>query len=283
VIDFAPTPDSGALPGSALGRAFAPPPVTGGGQGGGSGELIMIPLDSDSLRELRAERQRIGYGWELGQADIERLRDEWHPRVKPDRKDESEDFAVSWPDGSLTGAAGPRWLFHLFGIAHRAAHIGLVTPSAQVVLQRRAQTKADWPDAWDMAVAGHVPQHEDGTPITFEEGALKELGEELGLTGELGLLLEEGRLIEIGPPRFTYEQDALRDPPFYNAEVVQDYGATLTFEGIGRLTPGWEELGGVFLCSPQMAWDLLARGPAAGGLRFSLPPFLDWLLKRHSA
>jgi isopentenyldiphosphate isomerase len=244
----------------------------------------MKPLDNDSLRDLRRLRQAVGFGYDLSQADLDRLRDDWSPIVQPDRKDVSEDFAITRPDGSAIGVAGPRWVFHLVGIAHRAAHIGLVTPTGQVILQRRAQTKADWPDAWDMAVAGHVPQKAGGASMSFEEGARKEIGEELGLPeSTLNSLLVEGGLIQIGPPRFTYEQDESRNPPFYNAEVVQDFGATLNAEGLSRLKPDWDELGGLYLCSPQMAWDTLVRGPAAGGLRFSLPPFLDWLEKRGGA
>jgi isopentenyldiphosphate isomerase len=243
----------------------------------------MIPLDNDSLRDLRRERQRIGYGWDLSREEMDRLRETWSPRVQPDRKDTSEDFEVVRADGAPTGVSGPRWLFHLFGLAHRASHIGLATPTGQVVLQRRAQTKADWPDAWDMAVAGHVPQKDDGSVMSFEEGALKELGEELGLdAANVGALLAVGRLIPIGRPRFTYEQDEGRNPPFYNAEVVQDFGATLTAEGLARLKPDWDELGGIYICSPQMAWDTLVRGSIAGGLRFSLPPFLDWLVQQNA-
>ena len=238
----------------------------------------MNSLDQDALRELRLERQRIGYGWDLTQDELDSLRDKWQPRVSPNQKDQSEDFAVTGPGGLTTGVSGPRWLFHLFGIAHRAAHIGFTTPTGQVVLQRRAQTKEDWPDAWDMAVAGHIPQNDDGSPMSFEQGALKEIGEELGLPAdELPSLLEEGRLIPIGQPRFTYEQDESRNPYFYNAEFVQDYGATLNAEGLARIKPDWDELGGIYICSTQNAWDLLIRGPVAGGLRFSLPPFLDWL------
>ena len=120
--------------------------------------------------------------------------------------------------------------------------------------------------------------------MSFEEGALKEVGEELGLDEHtIPSLLVEGRLVAIGQPHFTYEQDVSRNPPFYNAEVVQDFGATLNAEGLAALKPDWDELGGIYLCSPEMAWDTLNRGPAAGGLRFSLPPFLDWLVKRSGS
>ena len=243
----------------------------------------MTPLDQDSLRELRSERQRIGYGWELTQADLDSLRDTWSSRVAPDKMDRSEDFAVTRADGATTGVSGPRWLFHLVGIAHRAIHVGLVTQTGQIVLQRRARTKADWPDAWDMAVAGHVPVRDDGNSLSYEEGARKEMREELGLAeGDVSTFLAEGRLVPVGAPHFTYEQDELRNPPFYNAEVVQDFAATLTAEGMANLNADWEELGGIYLCSPQNARDMLIRGPVAGGLRFSLPCFLDWLERGNS-
>lgn len=243
----------------------------------------MQPLDGDSLRALRAERQRVGYGWTLAQAEMDALVERWAALVRPDRKDTSERFAIARPDGTTVGVAGPRWVFHLLGLCHRASHVGLSTPAGQVLLQRRAPTKADWPDAWDMAVAGHVPQHDDGSDMSFEEGALKEVEEELGLPrAELPRLLVEGRLLAIAPPHFTFEQDEARNPPFYNAEVVQDFAATLTAEGLARLRPDFEELSGVYLCSPEEAWDLLRRGPAAGGLRFSLPRYLDWLVRQTS-
>src|SRR5437868_5975076 len=101
----------------------------------------MKPLDKDALGELRQARQRIGYGYDLTQQELNRLASEWSPRVEPDRKDASEQFAVSRPNGATTGVAGPRWLFHLLGLSHRAAHVGLATPSGQVILQRRAPTK----------------------------------------------------------------------------------------------------------------------------------------------
>src|SRR5579872_4723589 len=203
----------------------------------------MEALPKDVLRALREERQRIGYGGGLSQADLDSIESVWRGYVAPDSKDESEDFAVARPDGTTTGASGPRWLFHLFGLCHRAAHVGLSPPTGLVVLQRRAPTKADWPDAWDMAVAGHVPQKQGGGDMTFEEGAHKEIEEELGLpAADLAGLLVEGRLVAVGAPYFSFEQDEARNPPFYNAECRQIFAATLNAAGMARLAPDFEEL-----------------------------------------
>jgi isopentenyldiphosphate isomerase len=241
----------------------------------------MRPLEKDDLHDLRAERTRIGGGFGLAQDEMDELLDIWSPRTQPDRKDASEDFAVAWPDGSTTGVVGPRWIFHLLGLCHRAAHVGFATPNGLVLLQRRAPTKTDWPDAWDMAVAGHVPQRADGSDMTFEMGAFKEIEEELGLPAEvLPRLLVEGRLIPVGSPYFSHDENEERNPPFYNAEARQVFAATLTPEGLAALRPDYEELSGVYLCSPQEAWTLLAREQVASGLRYSLPRYLDWLMQQ---
>ena len=60
-----------------------------------------------------------------------------------------EEYAVARPDGTTAGVTGPRWLFHLLGLRHRAAEIAFRTPGGLIVLQRRSATKADWPDALD--------------------------------------------------------------------------------------------------------------------------------------
>jgi isopentenyldiphosphate isomerase len=213
---------------------------------------------------------------------VDRLAEEWEPRVLPDAKDSSERFAIALPDGSTTGADGPRWLFHLLGLCHRAAHIGLSSPNGLVLLQRRSAWKADWPDAWDMAVAGHVPQWPDGSEMTFEEGAQKEMEEEIGLpAADLPRMLAGGCLLPVGSPYFSYETDSDRNPPFHNAESRQIYAATLTEEGMSRVLPDPEELSGLLWCTPEQAWDLLTREPVAGGLRYSLPRYLDWLAQRQ--
>lgn len=243
----------------------------------------MKPLAKDDLSELRALRQRIGYGFHLKQAELDALCDTWQARVEPDKKDAAEWFAVARPDGVTTGVVGPRWIFHLFGFSHRAAHVGFSSPNGQIVLQRRAPTKADWPDAWDMAAAGHVPQNPDGSAMSFEEGALKEIEEELGLpVFEFPVFVVERALQPVGAPYFCVDMEETRNPPFYNAESRQIFAATLTAEGLARILPDYEELSGIYLCPMEEAWDMMARERIASGLRYSLPRYLDWLCQHSS-
>jgi isopentenyldiphosphate isomerase len=242
----------------------------------------MKPLSPDGLRALRAARETIASGWSLTQADCDRLDSHWAPLVSPDDHDTAERFGIARPDGSTTGVHGPRWLFHLLGLCHRSAHVGFVTPTGLIVIQRRSPTKADWPDAWDMAVAGHVPLTDADEELGYEEGAWKEIQEELGLCEkDRALTLCEGRLVEVCPPFYTFDMDEARNPPFYNAEVHQVYAASLTPEGLARLKPDPEELAGIYLCPPEEAWDLHTREEIASGLRYSLPRFLDWLIRRQ--
>jgi len=83
-----------------------------------------------------------------------------------------------------------------------------------------------------------------------------------------------------GIPYFSLEMDEERNTPFYNAECRQLFAAMLTEAGLTRLSPDYEELSGLYFCPAEEAWDLLVREPVAGGLRYSLPRFLDWLTQQ---
>jgi isopentenyldiphosphate isomerase len=240
--------------------------------------MTMQPLDSDGRRAVTELFHALRRGDGLTRERLAGLVAEWAPKVRPDAKERAENFAVARPDGTTTGVAGPRWVFHLLGLRHRAAEIGLRTGSGLIVLQRRSADKEEWPDAPDMAVAGHVPQADDGSDLTWEQGAWKELAEEIGLEEkDAARTLVEGRLLPVGTPYTSLDTNVTRNPPFYNAEVRQIFAATLTGEGLARLQFPDNEVAGILLVTPETAWDILAREPVASGLRYSLPRYLDWL------
>jgi len=83
---------------------------------------------------------------------------------------------VLTPDGLPTGRTKAKPDVHRDGDWHRAAHVWLVTPDARVLLQRRAAMKENWPDLWDVSVAGHISAGENAV-----EAAIREAHEELGL------------------------------------------------------------------------------------------------------
>ncbi|MEP6754500.1 MAG: NUDIX domain-containing protein [Chthonomonadales bacterium] len=234
---------------------------------------VMRPLNDDDLAVLRKNRQQLMAMPEIDQATLDTLVEHWREIVWPSDKDESEYFALVRLDGTERGPTAPRWLFHLLGLPHRASHIGLLSPNGLVILQRRAATKKDWPNAWDMAVAGHVPVGENGVSLTFRAGAEKEMIEEIGLTSA-DLI---GGLLEIGSPYTSFESRETDNPPFYNTEVRQIFGGIVSQAGMAKISPDYEELSGIHLCTTESAWKMLESDPVAGGMRYSLPRYLDWL------
>ena len=239
----------------------------------------LTPNDLIAARRIAIDLSR---GDRLTQAEIHTLCTEWEPKVKPSQKEHDEWFSIARPDGTTRGVVGPRWLFHLLGLRHRAAEVALSTPTGLIVLQRRSPVKDEWPDALDMAVAGHIPQRQDGGNISFEEGAWREIGEEIGLdVRDAASVFVEGRLEYVGDPYFCYEADPERNPPFVDAEVRQVFAATLTGEGLARLHFADGEVAGIVLASLETAWQVLRTDRIASGLRYSLPRYLDWLEQRR--
>src|SRR3712207_6819882 len=117
----------------------------------------------DRLQTLRRQLRPLA----LQQSDLDKLVEEWTPCIEPSESEIQELFAIARPDGSTTGVLGPRWLFHRFGLPHRATHVGLLTPSDLLILQKRSHTKSDYPSHWHLPASGHVPQEADGKEISY--------------------------------------------------------------------------------------------------------------------
>jgi len=66
---------------------------------------------------------------------------------------------------------------HQKGLFHATVHIWFYTKNGRVLLQKRGANKETFPNYWDVSVAGHVMAGE-----TIEDGALREISEEIGLT-----------------------------------------------------------------------------------------------------
>src|SRR3569833_3115364 len=172
----------------------------------------MPALHPDDRERIALLQEELSIG-AASQDRVDHLRAEWEPRVAPSEQDRNEQFAVAAPDGTVTGVMGPRWLFHLFGLPHRAVHVGLVTPAGLVLLQRRSRTKADYPGAWDSPVAGHV-----AGGAGFDDTAVIEILEELfdledGAEAQLDQVLA-GRPQPIGIPHVHEDQDNSRGLPY---------------------------------------------------------------------
>lgn len=90
-------------------------------------------------------------------------------------------FELLNEDGTPTGITKKRALVHRDGDLHGASHIfvtRLHQGRIQVLLQKRSQDKDSFPGWLDTSSAGHLDPGE-----SFDQGAQRELSEELGLTG----------------------------------------------------------------------------------------------------
>ena len=64
------------------------------------------------------------------------------------------------------------------GLIHRVVRISILDPAGRLLVQKRSLDKELFPGRWDNSAAGHVDAGE-----TYEQAALRELHEELGLEG----------------------------------------------------------------------------------------------------
>ncbi|MGV3722562.1 MAG: NUDIX domain-containing protein [Actinomycetota bacterium] len=230
----------------------------------------------ERLGELRALKTKFRNAPPT-QAEVDRLAEEWSWARDPA---EAEQLALCGLDGRLTGDFTPRWLAHLTGIPHATAHVGLATPAGLVLLQLRSSRKAQFPNAWDMAVTGHlaIPADAPRGPISPLEAAERELEEELGISANrLGELLAAGRLRQIAAPRASVSEDETAVRPWCDVEVRQLFGGKLTPAGAAELSYQEEELAGILICRPADAMALLAGPDAAAGAADSLRDFLEWV------
>ena len=86
-------------------------------------------------------------------------------------------------DGNCTGQALRSECHGDPALLHHVSHVVVLHPETrQMLLQKRRMDKVIQPGKWDTAVGGHLDPGE-----SYEDGALRELREELGVTGNVEL------------------------------------------------------------------------------------------------
>jgi isopentenyldiphosphate isomerase len=143
---------------------------------------------------------------------------------------------VLTPDGLPTGRIKAKPDVHRDGDWHRAAHVWLVTPDARVLLQRRAAMKENWPDLWDVSVAGHISAGESAI-----DAAIREAHE------ELGLVLAAGDLTHLGTLRW---HAVLNDGAYIENEFHEVFVATMDLD-VDALVLDPTEVAEVALVQPE--------------------------------
>ncbi|MEZ5942953.1 MAG: NUDIX domain-containing protein [Planctomycetaceae bacterium] len=92
---------------------------------------------------------------------------------------DEEIFDVCDEHDVVVGQA-PRAVVHAQNLLHRAVHIWVLNSAGEMLLQLRSQTKDQYPGCYTSSASGHLDSGED-----YETAAVRELQEELGLTGAL--------------------------------------------------------------------------------------------------
>ena len=90
-----------------------------------------------------------------------------------------EIFDVCDEHDAVVGQA-PRSVVHAQNLLHRAVHIWVLNSAGEMLLQLRSQTKDQYPGCYTSSASGHLDSGED-----YETAAIRELQEELGLSGDL--------------------------------------------------------------------------------------------------
>jgi isopentenyl-diphosphate delta-isomerase len=90
-----------------------------------------------------------------------------------------EIFDVCDENDRVIGRA-PRSSVHANKMLHRAVHVFVFNSRRELLLQRRSASKDEFPLKLTSSASGHLSAGE-----TYDRAALRELREEIGLTGEL--------------------------------------------------------------------------------------------------
>ncbi|AXG71441.1 isopentenyl-diphosphate Delta-isomerase [Kordia sp. SMS9] len=132
--------------------------------------------------------------------------------------------------GKPTGEILPKREVHRHGHFHASTHLWLYTKTGKVVLQLRAAIKPNFPNCWDVSVAGHISAGE-----TALQTAVREAAEELGIN------VQASDLQQIGQFRIDYQHaEDYRDREFITifACEIEDkpLQATLQEEEVADVT-----------------------------------------------
>jgi isopentenyldiphosphate isomerase len=137
---------------------------------------------------------------------------------------------------------------HRDGDWHRASHLWILTPAGGVLLQLRASVKENFPNLWDVSVAGHVSAGE--SPL---DAAIREAREEIGLA------LAASELRHIG----TLHQQVVLHGGAYVDNVLHDVFVAVRDVDLTSLVLQREEVADVRIVSVDELREMLAKSPSA--------------------
>jgi len=113
-------------------------------------------------------------------------------------------------------------------LRHRAVHVFIFNRAGELFLQKRSRWKDRHALLWDSSAAGHVNAGED-----YDETAVRELEEELGVTATLGRVVKLACSEKTGW-EFIWLYRGEHDGPFQLAKAEIEYGEFFPIEIVDR-------------------------------------------------
>ena len=156
-------------------------------------------------------------------------------------------FEIVNERGEVIGAA-PRDRCHGDpSLVHRAAHVLVFNRAGRLLLQLRSRDKDIQPGRWDTSVGGHLAAGEG-----YEEAAVREMAEELGITGvELKYLYDYPLRNEVESENIrsflvVYDGPVRRQPEEIDDVRFWDMAEVKAALGTGAFTPNFETEFGMY-------------------------------------
>jgi isopentenyldiphosphate isomerase len=156
-------------------------------------------------------------------------------------------FEIVNENGEVIGTA-PRSECHGNpALVHRAAHVLVFNGEGKLLLQLRSKDKDIQPGKWDTSVGGHLAVGEG-----YEQAAVREMAEELGITG-VGLsylydypLRNEVESEDIRSFYVIYDGPVRRQPEEIDETRLWDLSEIRATLGTGVFTPNFETEFGMY-------------------------------------
>ncbi len=121
-----------------------------------------------------------------------------------------------------------RFEIHRQGLMHRAVHIFVFNSLGEIYIQRRSDAKDKHPGVLDSSAAGHVDPGE-----SYDEAALRELFEELGVKTEIRPVLKL-KASELTDMEHVALYEARTDDPMLPNEEEISWGGYMTPEELSQ-------------------------------------------------
>lgn len=141
----------------------------------------------------------------------------------------AERFAVVDARDRVIGEAG-RGEVHGNNLRHRAVHLFIFNRQGELFLQKRSRWKDRHPLLWDSSAAGHVEAGEE-----YDDTAVRELKEELGVAAELSRVLKLPASERTGQ-EFIWLYKGEHEGPFRLPPVEIEHGEFFPTDIVSRWT-----------------------------------------------